>query len=58
MHKDHCQECGHLLSRNQDYCAFCGWRERIDDHLLWQQMEHQLLYPYPEQYRPEMLSAL
>lgn len=58
MRKDHCRECGHLLSKNRDFCPFCGWQECAEERDLWLKMEHELLYPYPEQYRSEMLGAL
>jgi len=30
MLREHCPECGHLLSKTRSECHFCGWFESID----------------------------
>ena len=55
MFGDCCPECGHLLSNNQNKCAFCDWDEHNDQLSYALKIENDLAYHGTDEYRPDQL---
>ena len=53
MDREHCPECGHLLSKNRSECHFCGWDERFDEYSYSFMLENHLAYHDPSEWRPD-----
>jgi len=53
MNREHCPECGHLLSKNGSECHFCGWDERFDQYSYSFKVENDLSYHDPNELRPD-----
>ncbi len=56
MFEDCCVECGHLLSRQRNFCPFCGWSLQSDQYLNKLGPDYQIGHLYTENFDTEQLS--